>query len=674
MKVMQLFHELKQQFPTIPDHIVTSCITSYIQSNAQGKTSNIIDLLDAALTENNQEQMGRPQSPLESPSLTQNLEPKDIPTRGDAHPQPQFSFGKVSEKANLDQPRIERNRFEMNESASDFNRNIVKPSASNCNEGISAPTPKGSLAKRPNHLDIKSETFNSFENANEEKRKFNIQLSEKCKDVHKLLNSTLMSDKPPRSPLSAKRFSKNSPTKLERSSLVSPDTQKRLQEDVRSPDAQRRLSQEDKSRKESPLVSAVKKETCSTPSQTTDTLLGSPTPNVNLSLNVNCSVGLVQSPPQPKRTSIAQLTPTQPWLQTPTSPRSYTSVNLTLRPPTSTPQDPIDITSQNSSLTYSTSSFDSQKGLQSRLQITVGPGGGSVSSVRARPRSYHPQEPLQEIVPARAGSLNDLAATSEPPVILKQQARIERLRIELKTEKAKLVIMKQEIADLEKNRLKRERTIDAEVEKQLLMEIKHLRCQCEQLALADKGDEEFYQNIYTGQRGPLTTDVPIVRTRQPTRRRLYYQGPPLLPHPEIEGPKWNCGVCTFLNHPDLDKCEQCEMPRIVHGTKHEAFNRNLSFDTIRMLNNNNFDFNQAARSLSYSVPNNNNNNVSNNISNAGLSLTRPLGFVLDHAGHALSLPGQVVTSHSAPNRLNEYLANNNQNLISNKVLNTQTQR
>lgn len=72
-------------------------------------------------------------------------------------------------------------------------------------------------------------------------------------------------------------------------------------------------------------------------------------------------------------------------------------------------------------------------------------------------------------------------------MILKQQARIERLRIELKTEKAKLVIMKQEIDELEKNRLKRERTIDAEVEKQLLMEIKHLRCQCEQLALADKG-------------------------------------------------------------------------------------------------------------------------------------------------------------------------------------------
>ncbi|KAJ8981368.1 hypothetical protein NQ317_000235 [Molorchus minor] len=256
-----------------------------------------------------------------------------------------------------------------------------------------------------------SETFNNFDNADDEKRKFNIQLSEKCRDVHKLLSSNI-SDKPPRSPLSAKRIGvKNSPTKIDKSSLASPDTQMRLQEErARSPDALKRLTLEEKPRKDTP-TSAVKRELCSTPSQTTDTLLGSP--NVNLSLNVNCSLGLVQSPVQSKRSSIVQLTPAQPWLQTPTSPRSYTSVNLTLRPAASTPQDPIEITSQNSSLTYSTSSFDSQKGLQSRLQITVGPGGGSVSSVRARPRSYHSQEPLQEVMPARAGSLNDLAVNSE---------------------------------------------------------------------------------------------------------------------------------------------------------------------------------------------------------------------------------------------------------------------
>lgn len=28
-----------------------------------------------------------------------------------------------------------------------------------------------------------------------------------------------------------------------------------------------------------------------------------------------------------------------------------------------------------------------------------------------------------------------------------------------------------------------------------------------------------------------------------------------------EGAQWNCTACTFLNHPALIRCEQCEMPR-----------------------------------------------------------------------------------------------------------------
>ncbi|KAJ3646650.1 hypothetical protein Zmor_024227 [Zophobas morio] len=153
------------------------------------------------------------------------------------------------------------------------------------------------------------------------------------------------------------------------------------------------------------------------------------------------------------------------------------------------------------------------------------------------------------------------------PVILKQQARIERLKIELRTEKAKLEVMQNEVADLEGNRVKPiEYKIDAEVEKQLRREIKHLQYQCEQLALeADKNapvdiQEDFYHNIYTGQRGPLNIEGGS-RVRRLEGR---YTQPPLSAFQDNEGPKWNCHLCTFLNHPDLDKCEQCEMPRILH--------------------------------------------------------------------------------------------------------------
>lgn len=33
-----------------------------------------------------------------------------------------------------------------------------------------------------------------------------------------------------------------------------------------------------------------------------------------------------------------------------------------------------------------------------------------------------------------------------------------------------------------------------------------------------------------------------------------------------DGPHWTCTQCTFQNHPLLDKCETCEMPRLLIGT------------------------------------------------------------------------------------------------------------
>lgn len=417
VKVMQLFHELKQQFPTVPDHIVTSCISSYVQAKALGKPYNIAEYIESALAESNLEQMGRPSQQLELPLLPKNL----LPDPDDASPEEESQ----AVTSATSQPTLaERHKTEMTESASNSNRNQSSVSCSKPNE-------LKTVAKRPDHLNIKSENINNFESSIDNKRNFNIQLSERCKDIHKLLNTNI-SDKPPRSPLSAKRIvAKNSPTKLEKSPILPPDPQKRLQEepskssDITKSSDSNKLTSSNAKKEISCLIpqlltvkdetnktslGAIKKELCSTPTQTTDTLIGGP--NVNLSLNVNLDV--LQSPTPPRRTSVLNVTPSQPWLQTPTSPRSFTSVNLTLRSPSSTPQDPIDITSHNAGMTYSTSNFDAERGLGSRLQITVGPGGsGSVQAVRLRPRSYHQQESDQEIVPARAGSLNNLAVNSE---------------------------------------------------------------------------------------------------------------------------------------------------------------------------------------------------------------------------------------------------------------------
>lgn len=53
--------------------------------------------------------------------------------------------------------------------------------------------------------------------------------------------------------------------------------------------------------------------------------------------------------------------------------RSFTTVNLNVRPPTSEPQAPIEIQS-GQNLTYTSSVFDAKKGVQSQFQIMIGLG------------------------------------------------------------------------------------------------------------------------------------------------------------------------------------------------------------------------------------------------------------------------------------------------------------
>lgn len=67
---------------------------------------------------------------------------------------------------------------------------------------------------------------------------------------------------------------------------------------------------------------------------------------------------------------------------------------------------------------------------------------------------------------------------------------------------------------------------------------------------------EFYRHIYTGQRNSYHS-----QTSQDDGERV-----------EVDGPRWPCHICTFRNHPLMNKCEQCEMPRILLGN----LNNNLS--------------------------------------------------------------------------------------------------
>lgn len=195
VRVMQIFHELKAQFPTIPDHIITSCITSYITSNSPAE--NIRDIILAAAARE-QNQMGRPSIQLETPPF--------IPTPATTQPEPVELKESVAPNSPGSQGNYERNRGgDMNDSESDINRNLVKKSDvynENINHNVKPSEIKSDnrVAKRPNTLELKTDHNDVFD---KDRR---LQLSEKCRDVHKLLNSPVLLDKPPRSPLSAKRF------------------------------------------------------------------------------------------------------------------------------------------------------------------------------------------------------------------------------------------------------------------------------------------------------------------------------------------------------------------------------------------------------------------------------------------------------------------------------------
>ncbi|XP_074107416.1 TAK1-associated binding protein 2 isoform X2 [Cotesia typhae] len=314
--------------------------------------------------------------------------------------------------------------------------------------------------------------------------------------------------------------------------------------------------------------------------------------------------------------------------------RSYTSVSLTLRPPSSEPQAPIDIRSQGSSLTYSTSSLD-PRGFQSRLQISIGPGNvGSVAAARIRPPmgtrpnnlipvasgSHKPpglpagppsqlprptttmSAPTTPSAPAIGivSNPSSLPATPSGPVssfpsipykdaisvdltrlslhqvsesqkqlITEQLVRKERLTRELKLEKGRLEALRREIHAIQGPVYPivslEQRASD------LRSEIYQLELECGLLTNeVDKSinpnvplgetNEEFYHGIYRGQ----SINLPAFPSSPPPLPNVPPAWDPSQNVHEDEdkdGPSWFCEKCTFNNHPLIDICEVCLMPR-----------------------------------------------------------------------------------------------------------------
>ncbi|XP_063758364.1 TGF-beta-activated kinase 1 and MAP3K7-binding protein 2 isoform X2 [Eleginops maclovinus] len=182
------------------------------------------------------------------------------------------------------------------------------------------------------------------------------------------------------------------------------------------------------------------------------------------------------------------------------------------------------------------------------------------------PLSPHRERPSEQ----RRLSMGSDDAAYTQALLVHQKARMERLWHELELKKKKLEKLKEEVNEME-NDLTRRRLERSNSASQIpsIEEMKQLRsknrtlqididCLTKEIDLLQtrgphfnpSAIHNFYDNI--GFLGPVPPKPKDVGTKAVK---------PLAEQEEDEGTQWSCTACTFLNHPALNRCEQCEFPR-----------------------------------------------------------------------------------------------------------------
>ncbi|XP_056460017.1 TGF-beta-activated kinase 1 and MAP3K7-binding protein 3 isoform X1 [Gadus chalcogrammus] len=175
-------------------------------------------------------------------------------------------------------------------------------------------------------------------------------------------------------------------------------------------------------------------------------------------------------------------------------------------------------------------------------------------------------------MPRRSSSGSDDYAYTQA-LLLHQRARMERLLKELLLERGKLDQLKSDVNNMEYDALQRRfRRVNSSnlipgpdemkrllnVNRKLKIDIDCTLKETDQLRTLGKFDPKVIANFYDSiQPGPAVPPKPGKKAGE--------KAPKPTPGPQrdedFEGAQWNCESCTFLNHPALNRCEQCEMPR-----------------------------------------------------------------------------------------------------------------
>ncbi|XP_073961361.1 uncharacterized protein [Choristoneura fumiferana] len=527
ISLMQLFHELKQKFPSVPDHVVSSTIELYchdkqacetqLHSEVKASLTHAYHASSSAAARHHDQKLSAPAKCRNQPIFNHEA-PKLTAIKAVPCQEPQtavLSLNSITDEN------------ENNKVNTDANQNVVelkpfsKAELTNNASPVTVINIDNCVAKysieSPSDLELTNETPKDQvsipqTNAPEpESTNYRILKSNKIRyNLHEKLEKgkekktikkeeQITKEESPKTELAPKEPIHEKPKRPNTLDFIKPNPDIAFKpQRVAETEPCRSVSPAPPKQEPQPV-----KET--TPGGTYRPERGFP---VNVSVNVNCHMDYGYDP----------------WLEDYSNPRPITSVNLTVCTPTSNMASPIREPREDD-------------GFEGHVLVTVSP-----STTRGPPRRRAPPPPAP---PSRLETGHRPSRSApEPPdtaqersLIERQKERLGRLARALAQERGRLAQISRET-----HILAAPLPSPAAAQK-LRDDVERLRDQCDTLAkrlemggntnYEQEDTDNFYNNIYTGQRPPAS---------------------------------WQCHMCTFRNHPLLDKCEQCDMPRVFVGT------------------------------------------------------------------------------------------------------------
>ncbi|KAL1381457.1 hypothetical protein pipiens_013442 [Culex pipiens pipiens] len=530
--IMQLFHEMKQKFPTVPDHVVSDLVTA----NCHNRPA-CIDSLEKAVAGTPATAQAYPSQVIHNTSLKRRINERKL--RSMEHSFSGGSSGSSSRESSVDKTSSGcGSRFHNNNNASSSSSPAEVPRDGNVNNADNQHPASTMTTSSP-----------AFDNN---------------------------TNPPPNRP-NTLAFSGPRPTRV------------------------------------APPIPPISSTITASPE------LGE---TVNVQLNVTVSPVASRSPLGQRHTSVLQLQPESPYsrelaqasttFNAATGPlppgansRSSTSVNLTLRQPSETPQSPIHIHA--SPLKYTAKGFNAQSGIQSKLEITFRDGFGSISAMRTHvpgfeqqqqgvaalvADNHHYQEQQMAVNAAQLENdgleraqryenyLTEVAITHQLDQKNRLSEEVDRYRYQLESIRREIRILQHPLCRSDADQLGREvQLLEEEVD---LMQ-KEVDQQQAQLSIEGSPSQPTGPYVNRPPRPPRPPPPKFSTSHQqlPAAAAVAsadggrYQGgrsisAPALPHdpqqqqphPAIAGEQWTCSLCTFQNHELMTRCEVCSLPKM----------------------------------------------------------------------------------------------------------------